>query len=77
MYDEVTKRLVITGVELPATPDQLLQIEFAKSLCTLDAETMSSTNIECVLDHEPTCGDEVPILTSIHGRIPTVDGIMP
>jgi hypothetical protein len=74
-YDEATKKLVITGTELPYPISEIQSVEFAKSYCTVDNSTLTNTTIECTLDHDPTCGDEVPIVTSIHGRVPHADTV--
>jgi hypothetical protein len=57
-YTESTRILVINGINLPASVEEVQQIEFAKSTCSLLHEVPpSSTKIECSLDFQPTCGD--------------------
>ena len=74
-FDESTKKLVITGVDLPSVIENITSVEFALSYCTVDASTISSTNIECTLNQDPTCGAWTPILTSWLGVIPNAEGI--
>ena len=63
-FDESTKKLVITGVDLPSVMEDVTSVEYALSYCTVDESTLSSTNIECTLNQDPTCGDWTPIITS-------------
>lgn len=69
-YDDSTKKLVITGVDLPSVIENITSVEFALSYCTVDASTVSDTNIECTLNQDATCGEWTPILTSFYGLIP-------
>ena len=74
-FDESTKKLVITGVDLPSVIEDITSVEYALSYCTVDASTVSATNIECTLNQDPTCGDWTPILTSGLGVIPNSESI--
>lgn len=74
-YDHTTKKVVITGTELPSALTDISSVNFAHTHCTIDKSTLSDTNIECVLDEDPTCGDHVPILTSLLGIIPVNDAV--
>ena len=67
-------RLKITGTELPVF-EEIYHIQFAKSFCTIDESVHSDTNIECVLDQEPVCGDHLPILTHNLGLVPLKDTV--
>jgi hypothetical protein len=40
---------------------------YAKSLCTVSS--ISESQIVCTLDNEPTCGDNVPYVTSSSGLV--------
>jgi len=76
-FDESNNKLVITGTNLTETLDQIRYVEFALSTCTVDESTLSNTTIECTLDYDPTCGDFVPKLTSIHGVVLNADDLAP
>jgi len=76
-YTESTKKLVITGVNLPSVLSNISSVEYALAPCTVDNSTLSNTTLECTLDKEPTCGDYKPILTSVLGVIPTTDAVSP
>jgi len=74
-FDEASKKLVITGVNLPAVISNITSVEYALSYCTVDESTLSDTNIECTLNQDPTCGEWTPILTSQLGVIPNADAL--
>jgi len=61
---------MITGIDLPSVMTNISKVEFAFAPCTVDESTLSSTNMECTLDIEPTCGDHYPIITSVLGIVP-------
>jgi hypothetical protein len=69
-FDESTKKLVMTGVDLPTLAENITSVEFALSYCTVDVSTISDTTLECTLNQDPTCGEWTPILTSFFGLIP-------
>ena len=69
-FDLATKRVKITGVDLPSNIKHIDSVNFAESPCTIDKATVSGTNIDCVLDRSPVCGDHKPILTTKWGIIP-------
>ena len=48
-FDETTKKLVITGTNLPSAISDIDKVEFALSDCTIDEATLSATNLECTL----------------------------
>ena len=75
-FDDATSKLVITGTELPNIIDDIRYVHYALSTCIVDESTLTNTTIECTLDKEPTCGDHVPILTSIHGFVPNSDSLV-
>ena len=74
-FDESTKKLVITGVDLPSVIENITSVQYALSYCTVDPSSVSATNIECTLNQDPTCGDWTPILTSKLGVIPNSDSL--
>jgi len=74
-FDEGTKKLVITGVELPSVIENITSVEYALSYCTVDPSTLTDTHVECTLNQDPTCGDWTPVLTSHYGLIPTAEGL--
>jgi len=61
---------MITGTDLPSVMSNISSVEFAFAPCTVDESTLSSTSMECTLDIEPTCGDYLPIITSVLGIVP-------
>lgn len=75
-YDHSTKVLVITGTDLPNVTSNISSVDFAHTHCTIDDTTLSDTNLECTLDEDPTCGDHMPILTSVLGIIPVNDTLV-
>jgi hypothetical protein len=75
-YDETTKKVVITGEALPESLTLIGSVEFAKSPCTVDDSTLTSTTVECTLDLPPTCGSHQPIFTSINGIVPNSDSVV-
>jgi len=69
-FTEATKKLVITGTDLPKNFTQIETIEFAQSFCTPDTTvTLDGTSITCTLNRNPTCGNWKPILVSSLGKI--------
>jgi hypothetical protein len=66
-FDDASSSLVLTGTGFDA---EITKVEFALSDCTVDASTLSATNLECTLASAPTCGEWKPILTSSLGIIP-------
>ena len=74
-FDESTKKVVLTGTNLPLGLENITSVEFALSYCTVDESTLSDTNIECTLNQDPTCGDWTPILTAALGVIPNADAM--
>jgi len=74
-FDEGTKKLVITGVELPSVIENITSVEYALSYCTVDPSTLTDTHVECTLNQDPTCGDWTPVLTSHYGLIPIAEGL--
>ena len=74
-FDQSTSKLVLTGTDMPSLIADIDKVEFALSPCLIDESTLSTTNLECTLVKEPTCGDHLPILTSNLGVIPNVDGM--
>lgn len=74
-FDESTKKLVITGIDLPASMDGITSVEYALSYCTVDESSLTGTNIECTLNQDPTCGEWTPILTSDLGVIPNTESL--
>jgi hypothetical protein len=74
-FDEATKKIVISGVDLPSDMDTFVSIEFGLSFCTLDETSMSSTSLECTLNQDPTCGDWTPVLNSFMGLIPNAEAL--
>lgn len=69
-FTELTKKLVITGINLPSVISNISSVEFALAYCTVDESTLTDTTVECTLNKEPTCGDYKPILTSLLGIVP-------
>lgn len=73
-FDQSTSKLVLTGTELPSMITDIDKVEFALSRCSVDESTLSATNLECTLVQEPTCGNHLPILTSVLGVVPNSAG---
>lgn len=48
-FDEPSKKVVITGTNLPTKAEDIQVIWFAMSKCTLDATKMPGTSLECTL----------------------------
>jgi hypothetical protein len=69
-FDEATKKLVLTGTDIPSVIANISKVEFALLECIVDESTLTATKLECILEKEPTCGDHLPILTSLLGKIP-------
>lgn len=66
-YDTATKQVSITGTNLTLHPIRF--VKFAKSVCAVDASTLTNSSLTCTLVQEPTCGDHVPYLTTRLGLI--------
>jgi hypothetical protein len=67
--------LLVKGTELPDNVSKLQSIMIALSTCTpvpTDAETgaLSGTEIVCLLDRAPVCGDWAPEVTTFLGNVP-------
>lgn len=69
-FVESTKKLVLTGTDMPSLIANISKVEFALAECTVDVSTLTATNLECTLDKEPTCGSHLPLLTSQLGVVP-------
>jgi hypothetical protein len=69
-YDHSTRILVLTGTDLPNVTANLTHVHFAHTHCTIDWDTVDNTSLTCTLDEDPTCGDHLPMLTSLIGIIP-------
>jgi hypothetical protein len=69
-FDAATKKVVLTGTSFPTNPVDIRSVEFALTPCAVDSNTLSDTNLECTLVHEPTCGDFTPVLVANLGLIP-------
>jgi hypothetical protein len=69
-YDSSTRTLTISGTNLPTSKADYQDINFAKTNCSIDGSTITSTGVECTLDHDPVCGDHVVYVNHILGRIP-------
>jgi hypothetical protein len=59
-YDSSTRALWINGTNLPADLSLIRHVEFGHSFCTIDEATVSNASLDCILDHEPVCGDHIP-----------------
>lgn len=69
-FTESTKKLVITGTDLPKNFSNIATIEYAQSFCTPDETVaLDGTSITCTLNRNPTCGNWKPILISTLGKI--------
>ena len=75
-FDSATDRLTLTGTALPPI-NETYHIQFAATFCTIDESVHTDTNVECVLDRAPVCGDHLPILTHNLGMVPLVSSIFP
>mmetsp|Transcript_20884 Transcript_20884/g.32251 ORF Transcript_20884/g.32251 Transcript_20884/m.32251 type:complete len:145 (+) Transcript_20884:2347-2781(+) len=74
-YTSGTKLLEISGTNLPSYSSEIYQIIFAQTVCVIDADTISSTGIQCTLEAEPTCGAYHPEYYHTLGLIPAADGL--
>jgi hypothetical protein len=74
-HDSATFKIVITGTDLPTDIAEIASIKFAQTTCTVDASTLSATNIECTLASVGTCGSYSPIVMSTMGLIPVDAGV--
>lgn len=72
-YAEDTKKVTITGVDLPSVIANISSIDFALSSCTVDEATITNTSVECTLTQDPTCGTFKPIYKSVFGIIPNTE----
>ena len=68
-FDLATKKLILTGSSFPIQITDIRSITFAMTNCLVDQATLTATNLECTLEHEPTCGDYMPVLVSSLGLI--------
>jgi hypothetical protein len=75
-FDDATLKLVLTGTDMPSLIANISKVEFALAECNVDEATLTATNVECTLDKEPTCGDHLPILTSLLGVIPNAAALV-
>ena len=69
-FDTGTRKVTITGTNLPTNISDYQDINFAKTKCSIDASTITSTGVECTLDFDPVCGDHVVFVNHVLGRIP-------
>ena len=69
-FDAPSKKLVLTGTNLPDSVSKIRHVIFSLSECEVNPATLSATNLECTLKKEPTCGSYVPTLTSVLGVVP-------
>jgi len=76
-YTASTKVLELTGVNLPANKSLIRHVEFAHSFCTIDESTVSNSSLTCTLDHEPVCGDWLPMLVANEGLVNTSSELVP
>lgn len=75
-FTEATKKLVITGTDLPQNFTDIATIEYAQSFCTPDtAVALTGTSVSCTLNRNPTCGNWKPILISSLGKIAVADTV--
>lgn len=74
-YTARSRQLQLTGVDLPATVSTIRHVEFAHSLCTIDESTVSNSSLTCTLDHEPVCGDWLPMLVANKGLVNTSSNV--
>jgi len=75
-FDADTDRLILTGTDLPPV-NETYTIEFAATFCTIDESVHSDTNVECILDRAPVCGDHLPLLTHHLGLVPLESTVAP
>ena len=76
-FTEATKKVVLTGLSIPINAVDIKSVTFAKANCIVDSATLTATNLECILDKEPTCGTWVPKLVSNMGHILNAAAIVP
>jgi hypothetical protein len=74
-YTASTRLLTVTGTNFMTNIDKYQRVEYAKSSCTIDVESMKGAGFECTLDKTPTCGDYKPIVTTIYGNIKVKDTV--
>lgn len=69
-YTAATKVLVIKGTDFPALTADIQKVWYAMTECTIDKSKYTTTNIECTLVKEPTCGDHKPKVITRWGLVP-------
>jgi hypothetical protein len=81
-YSASTKKVTVTGTNLPDNIGLLQSMRFAASPCTPieDASgpfpgALSGTSIECTLTREPTCGTWIPEVTTFFGNVPNAEAV--
>jgi hypothetical protein len=74
-FTESTRKLEIHGTNLPSVMENITSVQFALSYCTVDPSSLTSTDIVCTLNQDPTCGDWQPLLTSYLGVIPNANDV--
>ena len=72
-YVDGTKTLSVVGTDLPDIAD-ISNVEFAKSLCVIDQNSLTPTGFDCILSQEATCGTFSTILRSKFGLVPVDAG---
>jgi hypothetical protein len=63
-FDAASKKVSITGTDLPTKAEDIQVIMYAMSKCKVDGTKMPGTSLECTLEREPTCGDHTPVVTT-------------
>ena len=76
-YTARSRQLELTGVNLPSDRSLIRHVEFAHSLCSIDESTITNSSLTCTMDHEPVCGDWLPMLVSIVVRLPPSSTLTP
>jgi len=70
-FDLASKKVVITGTNLPSVMTDIRNITFAKTNCEIVESTLTSTGVDCILEREPTCGANfLPNYIHKLGKIP-------
>jgi hypothetical protein len=74
------KTVTIKGTNLPDNVSKIQSIKFADSTCTPIpsdevAGTLSDTEVVCMLDREPVCGNWKPKLTTFFGDVPVAEAV--
>jgi len=70
-FEQATSKLVLTGTNLPTHLDDVREISFAKTTCSINEDAFSSSRVECTLDQAPTCGRYIPEYIAKKGLIPS------